>query len=84
MKALNRQRSEMSKIKRRLQQFFKALRNHSGLIPAIYLPIFGFFAGVGNRNMGWLEGGIFGFCVMSLVWIPVLITAWQKPDVDNG
>lgn len=61
------------------KKFCRSLSAHPGKPIALILTCLGALAGLGNKHSVGHELAYmaFGACVMSLYWVPVLITAWQ-------
>ena len=67
-----------------IKRFWRSLRGHPGVPIVLALMPMGFIAGASNPHNGVLAGGLFGAAVMSLFWIPVLITAWSGANNRQG
>lgn len=60
-----------------MRRYLLALHRHPGVpIMAVLTPL-GFIAGLARPDGPTLGGGLFGAAVMSVFWIPVLLTAWS-------
>lgn len=57
-----------------LQKYARALRAHPGVPIAAVLTALGFVSGAMGEH--WIFGGMRGAAIMSVFWIPVLVTAW--------
>jgi hypothetical protein len=55
-----------------MREFWQSLKRHPGMPIASYLSALGLIAGMD----GGFWKAIGGFSIMSVFWIPVLITAW--------
>lgn len=59
------------------QKYKKSLRNHSGIDVALIMQLVCAISGA--TRTAWpmgVEGALFGLVIGSLVWVPVLWTAW--------
>lgn len=63
-------------MKQELSKFWKRLKNHPGVSVAIALQLMGSFAGLTSRQDNVGLRALVGFGIMSIFWIPVLLTSW--------
>lgn len=56
------------------RRYLYALRRHPGTPIAVWMMVLG---GIAGAEGGW-DGAAVGVLVMSVSWVPVLITAWQS------
>ena len=60
-----------------LSAYWRSLCRHPGVPIATAFSIFGFVAGVQRAHgVHWLHSGLLGAAIMSVFWVPVLLTAW--------
>jgi hypothetical protein len=59
-----------------MAKYLKALRRHPGVPIASALTALGFVAGASGER--WLLSGALGAAVMSVFWLPVLLTAGRN------
>ena len=62
-----------------MKDYFKRLKEHSGLDLAIVMTIMGILAGASNKSAELLIGALFGLaCSIIFVWLPILISNIKK------
>ena len=64
----------MTAIRHALRAYWRRLCRHPGVPIASICSGMGFAAGAHGSH--WLRSGLLGFALMSLFWVPVLLTAW--------
>lgn len=64
-------------MKNEWRKFIMSLSNHPGVAVVFALNVLGFIAGFGRlRPPSGMAGGLLGATIMSIFWVPVLLTAW--------
>lgn len=61
-----------------MKKYFIGLTNHPGVPVAVTLQVFGFLAGLDKVQGFWFFNGLTGAVIMSVFWIPVLLTVRVK------
>lgn len=62
-----------------MSDYFKRLKHHPGFGYGIFFPALGMFAGMGNKNLVWWQGGLFGFFTMAFFcWILILTSNGKR------
>ncbi len=65
---------------RHIKRLKTGLRDHPGVLMATFFTIVGAVAGV----EGGVVGSVIGALIMSVFWLPVLVTAYQQGDRDQS
>lgn len=63
------------------QKFRLSLRVHPGLLIAIVFTLMTSFTGMENKSLSLPIGITVGFVTGSILWLPVLITAWTDREL---
>jgi len=63
-----------------MKDYFKRLKEHSGLGTATAMMVMGFLAGAGNKSFAiWWHGGLFGaICISIFCFSAVLLSNFKR------